>query len=161
MVRTAYVVNRIEENTMQNSVVEGLRHLLGDTYVLYVKTHGFHWNVRGPNFHSLHAMFMEQYTAMWQSLDDIAERLRALGADAPGSSNALASASTITEEGDHVPGANDMLKTLVADHGIWLETANTVLAAASEAGDTGTEDLLTPLIADHEKTMWMLKSSIG
>lgn len=146
---------------MTDKVVDALKRVLGDTYAVYMKTHGYHWNVTGPQFHSLHTMFEEQYTALWQSLDLIAERIRSLGAMAPGSSREMGAYATIKEEGEAVPSANVMLETLVADHQTWLKTAEAALEAATEAGDTGTEDLLTPLISEHEKTVWMLKSSIG
>ena len=141
-------------------VIEALQRVLGDTYILYMKTHAYHWNVTGPNFQSLHTLFETHYNEMWMSLDDIAERLRALGVAAPGSSRALAALATIAEGGDDVPSAQAMLQSLIAGHEQWLLTAGTALEAASAAGDAGTEDLLTPLIAAHEKAAWMLKSSL-
>ena len=144
----------------QSTVIDAVRRVLGDTYTLYMKTHGYHWNVTGPQFHSLHTLFEEQYTAMWQSLDEVAERLRSLGVTAPGSARELASLSQIEEGDNDVPSAQGMLQTLITDHQKWLEGANAALDAASDAGDAATEDLLTPLIAEHEKTVWMLKSSL-
>lgn len=145
----------------RHQTAEALKKVLGDTYALYLKTHGFHWNVTGPHFHTLHNMFEEQYREMWAALDDIAERIRTLGETAPGSGKALAGFSTIEEAGDAVPSAQEMLQILVADHEIWLKTAGEALETAREAGDDGSEDLLVPLISAHEKTVWMLKSSIA
>lgn len=138
-----------------------LATVLGNTYVLYVKTHSYHWNVTGPHFHSLHTMFEEQYREMWTSLDDIAERIRSLDEFAPVSSRVMAEAANVEEADNGVPSAQVMLQNLVADHTIWLSDAEAALERASEAGDTGTEDLLSPLISAHEKMRWMLKSSLG
>jgi starvation-inducible DNA-binding protein len=145
--------------TDKTAIVDALNRVLGNTYVLYMKTHSYHWNVTGPQFHSLHNLFEEQYRQMWASLDDIAERIRTLGANAPGSSKAIAAAATLTEGDNDVPSATTMLKTLVADHEAWIEDAHRALSVAE--GDTGTEDLLAPLVSAHEKMAWMLKSSIG
>ncbi|MEM9989413.1 MAG: DNA starvation/stationary phase protection protein [Pseudomonadota bacterium] len=141
-------------------VVEGLNKVLSDTYALYVKTHGYHWNVTGPRFHTLHTMFEEQYTEMWASLDDLAERLRALDAPAPGSSRGLLAHATIEEGDNDIPSAEGMIQNLISDHEKWLDTANTAIDVAVDADDSGTEDMLAGLIAAHEKTIWMLKSSI-
>ncbi|MEM9233042.1 MAG: DNA starvation/stationary phase protection protein [Pseudomonadota bacterium] len=138
-----------------------LTRVLGNSYVLYVKTHSYHWNVTGPNFHSLHTMFEEQYRDIWASLDDIAERIRALGAFAPVSSRVMAETANIEEADNDVPSAQVMLQNLVEDHSRWLKDAESALDEASENGDTGTEDLLAPLISAHEKMRWMLKSSLG
>lgn len=142
------------------NVVDALKAVLGDTYVLYVKTHSYHWNVQGPNFQSLHAMFMEQYTQMWQSLDDLAERIRALGAMAPGSSSDIITYASIKEGDNSVPTANAMLQNLIADHETWLKTANDAIGVAGDVNDVATEDLLTQLIAAHDKAKWMLTSSL-
>ncbi|MEM9422925.1 MAG: DNA starvation/stationary phase protection protein [Pseudomonadota bacterium] len=147
--------------TEQNDISNALRRVLGDSYILYVKTHGYHWNVTGPHFHALHTMFEEQYTALWGSLDILAERLRALGVNAPGSSRELTALSKIDEGDNDVPSAATMLQTLISDHEKWLEGAKEALDIASNADDAGTEDVLTPLIADREKALWMLRSSVS
>ncbi len=143
----------------KEKIAAALKLTLADTYAVYMKTHGYHWNVTGPQFHSLHTMFEEQYTEMWQALDEIAERVRALQEFAPGSGKALAALSDIAEETGDVPKANDMLKTLTADHEVLIERARIGLALASEEGDDPTADLLTQRIQLHEKTVWMLRSS--
>lgn len=147
--------------TDKTAVATALTRVLGNTYVLYAKTHSFHWNVTGPQFHALHTMFEEQYRSMWESLDVLAERLRALDTFAPASSGAMGQAASLTESGDNVPAASAMLGTLIEDHESWLNDAQEALGTASAADDTGTEDVLTPLIAEHEKMRWMLKASLG
>lgn len=142
------------------TVAQKLLQVLGNTYVLYGKTHSYHWNVTGARFHALHNLFEEHYRAMWESLDDIAERIRTLGVTAPLSTREMAEASSIKENDNAVPSADTMLQNLVSDHTTWLEDAEGALDEASDVGDTGTEDLLSTLIAAHEKMRWMLKSSI-
>ena len=144
----------------QSAITEALTRVLGNSYVLYVKTHSYHWNVTGRNFHALHNLFEEQYREIWTSLDDIAERIRALDAEAPTSARMMAEAATIEESDNAVPSSQVMLQNLVADQDKWLKDAEVAIDEASEAGDTGTEDLLSALIAAHEKMRWMLKSSI-
>jgi len=146
--------------TNTNKVAEALTRVLGDTYSLYLKTHGYHWNVEGPNFKSLHELFEENYRAMWESMDEIAERIRSLGVYAPMGAAALSEGSSIDSADNNVPGANTMVQNLVAGHEAWLETAKSALDVASDEGDVASEDLLTPLIAAHEKIAWMLRSSL-
>lgn len=146
---------------MSDQVISALQRVLGDTYTLYMKTHSYHWNVTGPQFNSLHQMFEVQYTALWQSLDVLAERIRALGAFAPGSSRAMAAFSVIEEGDNEVPSAQVMLQNLAADHETWVQGATIALDLAGEANDAPTEDLMTQLISEHQKTIWMLKSSLA
>lgn len=143
-----------------NATADALARVLGDTYSLYLKTHGYHWNVEGPQFKSLHDLFMEQYTAMWKSMDDIAERIRALGIYAPMGGPALEAAARIDSTDNNVPTANAMLQNLIAGHETWLEGAREALDVAGDADDAASEDLLTPLISEHEKMAWMLRSSL-
>ena len=143
-----------------NKVIESLNSVLADTYTLYLKTHGYHWNVEGPSFKSLHELFELQYTAMWQSMDELAERIRALGAYAPMGGAALADGSSIDAVDNDVPSANTMVQNLVAGHEVWLNTAKQALEVAGHANDAATEDVLTPLISAHEKMAWMLRSSL-
>ena len=143
-------------------VAEALIGLLADTYALYMKTHGYHWNVTGPQFHSLHTMFQTQYTEMWTALDVIAERVRALGAWAPGSGKALSALSAIGEQPDgKVPDAAAMLRQLVADHETLISRARDWLATAQDAHDDPSADLITQRLQLHQKTLWMLNSSLG
>lgn len=141
-------------------VADGLARLLADTYTVYLKTHGYHWNVTGPQFPALHAMFEQQYTELWTAVDEIAERIRALGVPAPGSYRQMAELTELTED-DTVPEAIEMVRRLAADHDRLLQTAGDALVAAENADDAATADLVTQRIAIHEKTRWMLRTTAG
>ena len=138
-------------------IAEGLSRLLADSYTLYLKTHNFHWNVTGPMFQTLHTMFEEEYTELATAVDEIAERIRALGHYAPGSYAAFGKLSSIGEAED-VPSATDMIGQLVAGHEAVAATARSVFPAAEEGNDEVTADLLTQRMQVHEKTAWMLRS---
>lgn len=140
------------------AVAKHLSRLLADTYLLYLKTHNFHWNVKGPRFRELHLMWEEQYTAMWTDIDIIAERIRALGEPAPATYQQFMSLASI-EETEGVPSANDMLQLLLDGHEAVVRTARTALPVADEANDEVTVDLLTQRLEFHEKTAWMLRTS--
>ncbi len=141
----------------RREVAEGLSRVLADTYTLYLKTHNFHWNVTGPMFQTLHMMFEEQYNELWQALDLVAERIRALGFPAPGTYAAYARLSSIREE-EGVPSAEEMIRQLVEGNEAVARTARAVFPAAQGAGDEPTADLLTQRLQVHEKTAWMLRS---
>ena len=141
----------------RSRIVQGLARLLADSYTLYLKTHNFHWNVTGPMFRTLHLMFEEQYTELWQSVDIIAERIRALGAPAPGSYAAFARLTSI-EESDEVPSAREMIAQLVAGNEIVTRTARSIVAIVEEARDEVSADLLTQRMQVHEKNAWMLRT---
>jgi starvation-inducible DNA-binding protein len=154
---TAPVIDIGIEDKHRIRVAEGLARLLADTYSLYLQSHNFHWNVEGPMFNTLHLMFMEQYTELWNALDAIAERIRSLGVPAPGTYKAFAKLTSI-EEVDGVPGAMDMVALLVKGHEAVARTARSVFPVAEKAGDESTIDLLTQRLQVHEKTAWMLRS---
>ena len=139
------------------AIAKGLSRLLADTYVVYLKTHNFHWNVEGPMFNTLHLMFMDQYTELWTALDAVADRIRSLGFPAPGTSKEFSKLTSI-EETEGVPEALDMVRLLVAGHEAVARTARQVFPAAEKAGDESTCDLLTQRLQVHEKTAWMLRS---
>ena len=141
----------------RQEIADGLARLLADTYVLYGKTHGFHWNVTGPMFNTLHLMFMEQYTELWNALDEIAERIRALGLLAPHGGRTLADLASI-EEAKLQPAALEMVQELVSGHEAVARTARSIFTLAEAAGDEPTADLLTQRLQIHEKTAWMLRS---
>ena len=141
----------------RQQIADGLGRLLADTWVLYGKTHGFHWNVTGPMFTSLHGMFDTQYNELWDSLDEIAERIRALGLAAPFGDSTLSKLASI-EEATTIPAAMDMVKQLVADHEAVARTARSVFELADAANDQPSADLLTQRLQVHEKTAWMLRS---
>jgi len=137
---------------------EALSRLLADTYTLYLKTHGYHWNVEGPHFQQLHIQFMEQYTEMWTAVDELAERIRALGHKAPGSYAQFVALATIKEEtGD--PSWQDMVRNLAQGHEQVARTAREVLRIAEDISDDATGDVVAPRITLHEKTAWMLRAT--
>ena len=144
----------------RGAAAAGLSRLLADTYAVYLKTHGYHWNVRGPYFASLHALFMTQYTEMWTAIDEVAERIRALGALAPQGYGAFGKLSGIGD-GDPDQTAEQMLEELVKDHETLIGTAREALPLAQQAGDEVTVGLLTDRLAAHEKHAWMLRTSLG
>ncbi|WP_340691319.1 Dps family protein [Hyphomonas sp.] len=138
---------------------QALRVLLGDTYALYVKTHGYHWNVTGQRFNSLHNMFMTQYTELWTALDEIAERIRALGHFAPGSSAELMANATIKPD-NGVPDADAMISNLVKGHEAISRAAKAGLKIAEDNNDIVTVDLMTRRADIAEKTAWMLRANL-
>jgi len=146
----------IPENQRQE-IAQGLSRLLADTYVLYGNTHGFHWNVTGPMFNTLHLMFMDQYTELWTALDVIAERIRALGVVAPHGGSSLAKLASI-QEAPQQPAALEMVRLLVSGHESVARTARSIFPLADAASDEPTADLLTQRLQIHEKTAWMLRS---
>ena len=139
------------------AIADGLAHLLADSYSLYLKTHGFHWNVTGPMFNTLHLMFMDQYTELWNALDLIAERIRALGHPAPASYSQFVKLSSIAEE-TGTPAAEDMIKQLIAGQEAIVRTARKLFPNVDKVGDEPTADLLTQRMQIHEKNAWMLRS---
>jgi starvation-inducible DNA-binding protein len=141
----------------RKKIAEGLSRLLADTYTLYLKTHNFHWNVEGPMFNTLHLMFEQQYTELALAVDLIAERIRALGHQAPGSYSAYAKLSSI-EEADGVPGAEAMIRELAKDQETVTRTARSIFPLVEKANDEPTADLLTQRMQVHEKTAWMLRA---
>lgn len=144
----------------RKEIADGLSRLLADTYSLYLKTHYFHWNVTGPLFNSLHLMFEEQYTELATAVDEIAERIRALGVFAPGSYSQFSELSSISETRE-VPSAEEMVRLLVEGNEAVAKTARSVFPAAEKGTDESTADLLTGRLRVHEKTAWMLRSMIN
>ena len=144
-------------DTHRKQITDGLSHLLADSYVLYLMTHNFHWNVTGPMFRTLHLLFMEQYTEQWNALDQIAERIRSLGHPAPATYKAFVKLATI-QEVDGVPKAVEMISLLVSAQEQTAKTARGLFALVEEANDQPTADLITQRLEVHEKTAWMLRS---
>lgn len=144
----------------RGTIADALSHFLADSYTLYLKTHNFHWNVTGPMFNALHTMFEAQYTEQWTALDEIAERIRALGFHAPGSYAEFARLASIKEEpGMTAPPAwHEMVQQLVDGNEAVCRTARAALEVADTADDAPTEDLLTQRLQIHEKYAWMLRS---
>jgi len=139
-------------------IAEGLSSLLADTYTLYLTTHNFHWNVTGPMFNTLHNMFMEEYTDLWNAVDPIAERIRALGHLAPGSYKDFSKLASVPDAPERPPKAMEMVSILVKGHEAVARTARDIVPLAEKAGDEPTLDLLTQRLDYHEKTAWMLRS---
>ncbi len=143
----------------RKKVATALEQVLANTYGLYLKTHGYHWNVEGPQFNSLHLMFETQYNDLWTSMDLVAERIRSLGEYAPlgeqiGAKSELPADNTI-------PSAETMVANLVNGNELLVRSARAALKAAEEAGDQATADLMTQRVAAGEKAAWMLRSQIA
>jgi starvation-inducible DNA-binding protein len=155
---TAIDIGITEQHRTQ--IAEGLSRLLADTYTLYLKTHNYHWNVTGPMFNTLHQMFESQYTELATAVDEIAERIRALGFPAPGSYAEFARLTSLTE-GQAGASAEEMIRQLAKDQEAVVRTARTIFPLVDEAHDEPTADLLTQRMQIHEKTAWMLRSMQG
>ncbi|MEE9139548.1 MAG: Dps family protein [Alphaproteobacteria bacterium] len=143
----------------RRQIAKGLSKVLADTYTLYLKTHNFHWNVKGPLFNTLHLMFEQQYNELALAVDQIAERIRALGEPAPGSYAEFAKLASV-KEAKGVPKAEEMIRQLVQGNEAVVKTARKVFPAAERANDESTADLLTQRMQTHEKTAWMLRSML-
>lgn len=141
----------------RKKIADGLSALLADSYTLYLMTHNFHWNVKGPMFNTLHNMFMDQYTEQWTALDVIAERIRAIGFPAPGTYKEFVKLASI-EEIEGVPSAEEMIRHLVIAQEATARTARKLFSVVDKANDQPTADVLTQRIDVHEKTAWMLRS---
>jgi starvation-inducible DNA-binding protein len=151
-----------KKSTVKKSdpVINALRQVVADSYAVLGQTHICHWNVRGHNFFSLHTAFEEQYTELFTAVDEIAERIRALGALAPGGLGNLAKMAGIKEI------AEDTAADAMVDHLVKTNkklVANLVKArdASAKANDAETEDLMIARIQVHEKTIWMLESFLA
>ena len=144
----------------RQQIAAGLSKLLADSYSLYLKTHNYHWNVEGPLFNTLHLMFEEHYTELAAAVDEIAERIRALGVKAPGSYSAFGHLTSIDEAtGDE--SAEAMIRQLVIGQETVARTAREAIKAAEAASDEPTADLLTQRMQIHEKNAWMLRSMLA
>lgn len=141
----------------RKAIAKGLSTLLADSYSLYLMTHNFHWNVKGPMFNTLHTMFMTQYTEQWAALDLIAERIRALGEPAPGTYKEFAKLTSI-DEVQGTPKAMEMVRLLVKAQEATAKTARKLFPLVDKVNDQPTADLLTQRQDVHEKTAWMLRS---
>lgn len=148
------------KNNGRKQVIDALAVLLADSYLLAFKTHGYHWNVVGEHFVQLHELFGQQYDALYDAADDVAERIRALGAPAPASLAEFAKLSTIEVSGD-TPKAAKMIETLRDGHLAAAKSAYAVIAAAGDTDDSASEDLATERVAYHEKAAWMLGALLG
>jgi starvation-inducible DNA-binding protein len=150
--------NGIGENE-RREITESLGRLLADTYTLYLKTHGFHWNVTGPMFYMLHKMFEEQYRELGDAVDRLAERIRALGFQAPCTYREFTQLTSIREE-QGVPTAEEMIRSLVEGHEMIIRTARATLTVAEGHNDQATVDLMNDRLEVHEENSWMLRSHL-
>ena len=148
-----------EPKESKDAITDALSTLLADSYTLYLKTHNYHWNVQGPMFMTLHTLFETQYRELATAVDGIAERVRTLGAFAPGSYSAFAKLSKVKEETGH-PKAEEMIANLVDDHKQVAKTAQKVVDLANDNGDDATADFATQRIESHQKAAWMLRSHL-
>lgn len=144
--------------TNQN-LLESLKVALADSYILYLKTQNYHWNVTGPNFKSFHLMFEEQYNDLFTAVDLIAERIRAIGDKAPGSFEKYSRITNI-KEGNEDLDATSMVRELAEDQDVIVKTLTNVLKEAGNIGDEVTAGIVTDRIEIHQKNAWMLKSSL-
>lgn len=141
----------------RQAILDGLSNLLADTYVLYLKTHNFHWNVSGPLFNTLHPMFEEQYTELAVAVDSIANRICELGFPAPGTYSTFARLSSI-KEGQEVFASHEMIEQLVEGHEAVVHTARQLLPLVGRISDEPTAQLLCLRIEVHETTAQVLRS---
>ena len=144
----------------RTEIAAGLSKVLADTYTLYLKTHNYHWNVVGPMFNTLHLMFETQYNELALAVDEVAERIRALGEPAPATYREFAELSSIDEDVDR-PDAQEMIRRLVKGHEATARTARSMFDVVERASDEPTADLLTQRLQVHEKTAWMLRSMLA
>lgn len=144
----------------RESVAQSIKHLLADTYTLYLQTHNFHWNVTGNQFRELHLMFEEQYNELAIAVDDIAERIRTLGVTAPGTYKLFAELSSI-QEVEGIPEAKQMVEILNHSHETVVRTCRKALKIAQNADDESSAALISDRMRTHEKTAWMLRSLIA
>jgi starvation-inducible DNA-binding protein len=144
----------------RKQVCKGLSKLLADSYLLYLKTQNYHWNVTGKMFQPLHTLFEEQYRDLAEAVDEIAERIRALGEFAPGSFSSFSKVTSIKEE-NGIPSAEEMIHNLVVGNEAVVNTAREIINLCDEAEDDVTTDLMVERMQKHEKNAWMLRSMIG
>ena len=140
-------------------IADATSRLLANSYTLYLKTHNYHWNVTGPMFTTLHTLFETQYTELALAVDEIAERIRALGHPAPGSYTEFSRLGAV-KEARGIPKATEMISELASDHDTVVEAARKVIAAADEGDDQASADLATRRIDVSEKAAWMLRSHL-
>ncbi|PIR11129.1 MAG: DNA starvation/stationary phase protection protein [Gammaproteobacteria bacterium CG11_big_fil_rev_8_21_14_0_20_46_22] len=143
-----------------SSVTSALTKVFANTYALYLKAQNFHWHVKGIQFKELHELFEVQYTELAQAVDDLAERIRTLGANVPASFSALNDVKTL-DDGDSNMKGEDMLKAFVADHRALIDDLYAAMKVAQEAGDEGSIALISERIAHHEKSAWMLDATLA
>jgi starvation-inducible DNA-binding protein len=143
----------------REDISKGLSHFLADTYTLYLKTHNYHWNVTGPMFQSLHLLFEGQYLELATAVDEVAERIRALGNKAPASYQDFINLTSIKENSPDM-NATQMIGDLILGHEAVIKTARGLFPMVNEAHDEPTADILIQRLKSHEKAAWMLRSHL-
>ncbi len=147
------------KTSQASKIADELTHFLADTYILYLKTQNFHWNVKGPHFYSLHKMFEAQYLELATAIDEIAEQIRALGSYTPASFSQFTNLSSLKEATSAI-SAENMIQELLKDHETMVSHSTIIITKAQKAQDESTADILIQRQKAHEKTAWMLKSSL-
>ena len=144
----------------RTKVISVLSDVMADQYVLYTKTRNYHWNVTGEDFAQYHKLFEEQYSAIDEDIDDVAERIRALGGKTPATLAEFVKAATLNEHPGKYPSAKAMIANLLADHETVIRSLRKAIEICDGVDDDGTEDFLTQLMEKHEKTAWMLRATV-
>ena len=145
---------------VRQKVIDVLGGIIADQYILYTKTRNYHWNVTGEDFAQYHKLFEEQYSAIDEDIDAVAERIRALGGKSPATLSEFIKASTLKEHPGKYPSAKVMIANLLADHEAVIRNLRKDIEVCNDVDDTGTEDFLTQLMEKHEKTAWMLRATL-
>jgi len=145
----------------RKSVSDQLGHLLADEFVLYAKTRNAHWNIEGPDFHSMHIFFEGQYEQLDELMDSVAERMRKIGHYAPATLAQLLQLTHLTEKSDSKNDSQGFLKELLKDHESIIEfIRGNINPFATSYNDAGTSDFITGLMETHEGMAWMLRSHL-
>ncbi|HVU95848.1 MAG TPA: DNA starvation/stationary phase protection protein [Puia sp.] len=143
------------------AVAAQLSKLLADEFLLYTKTRNAHWNVEGPDFHSMHIFFEQQYEALDETMDSVAERIRQLGHYAPATLQSFLSLTHLTEKLGERNDSLGFIKELLTDHeNIIIFLRENINKFANDYGDAGTSDFITGLMEEHEKMAWMLRAHL-
>ena len=144
----------------RQKVIETLSDILANQYVLYTKTRNYHWNVTGEDFAQYHKLFEEQYSAIDEDIDEVAERIRALGGKPPATLSEFLKSATLKEHPGKFPSAKVMIANLLTDHETVIRSLRKDIEICDEVDDDGTEDFLTQLMGKHEKIAWMLRATL-
>ncbi len=159
-VKGARVPNLGLKPEVQQQVVTLLNKRLSDAFVLYTKTLNFHWNVTGPEFIQIHLLLEEQYTALAESIDLIAERIRKIGGFAFGTLDEFKQNSAIEEQPGRIPDWQEMVQCLVDDHEAIIRQLREDADTTDELGDTFTNDFVIALAQEHETHAWKLRAHL-
>jgi starvation-inducible DNA-binding protein len=150
----------IEINEKARTAVVGyLNAILADEFVLYTKTRNYHWNVVGANFYALHQFFEAQSVQLNENVDEIAERVRAIGGRPSSSLAEFLAGTRIVEEPPKSTPAKEMVGKLLADHESLIRLVRADLVRVTKPEDAGTADFLARLLESHEKMAWMLRAT--